>query len=215
MPFWGPALNKLTTFLTKAATFCREMRSSTKELKHFKNLLLQQCSSVCWCLINVIMFRAKLSGIKVPWQARRGSIIHQPGAILHHSIHPVRLPNRTIMGKHLRSALSHRSAAEKQLDTQSPPSASAHLHDRGGPEQAHGPVSGVTGWTGNISQNPSQTAHWTALDHIRDSVTLCNLGIGKSSEKVTSGERQKPFRCGALLPAMRWEDSYLIFISLC
>lgn len=110
------------------------MRSSTKELKHFKKLPLQQCSSVCWCLINVIMFWAKLGGIKVPWQARRGSIIHQPGAILHHSIHPVRLPNREIMGKHLRSALSHCSAAEKQLDTQSPPSASAHLHDRGGPE---------------------------------------------------------------------------------
>ncbi|TWW60099.1 hypothetical protein D4764_05G0001890 [Takifugu flavidus] len=87
-------------------------------------------------------------------QVSEAASIRQPGAILHHSIHPVRLPNRTIMGKHL----------------------------RGGPEQAHGPASGVTGWTGNISQNPSQTAHWTALDHIRDSVTLCNLGISKSSE---------------------------------
>lgn len=159
MLFRGPALNKLTIFLTKGAAFCEEMKSSTKEFKHFKNLPLQNCSSACWCLINVIMFWEQLRGIKVPWQARRGSIIHQPGAILHHSIHPVRLPDRTIWGKHLRSALSHRSAAEKQLDTQRPPSASAHLHDRRGPEQAHGPASGVTLPTGQLWTTSGTLSH--------------------------------------------------------
>lgn len=134
------------------------MRSSTKELKHLKNLPFQQFISVCWCLINVIMFWPKLGGINVPWQLVEAASIHQPGAILHHSIHPVRLPNRTIMGKHLRSALSHRSAAEKQLDAQRPPSASAHLPDRGGPEQAHGPAS-VKPLTGQLGTTSGTLSH--------------------------------------------------------